>query len=135
MAVTKEVVLQRLSNVKSPDGRPLPTTGAISDIVVSEGKVFFSITADAAVVQSWEPVRKAAEAVVRGLPGVNSAMVALTAGRSPGQGLGPAPTGSPPTPRGAAPNQVAPNNVKSIIAIASGTGGVGKSTVAANLAL
>jgi ATP-binding protein involved in chromosome partitioning len=135
MAVTKEVVLQRLSNVKSPDGRPLPTTGAISDIVVSEGKVFFSITADAAVVQSWEPVRKAAEAVVRGLPGVNSAMVALTAERSPGQGTRPAPTGSPPTPRGAAPNQVAPKNVKSIIAIASGKGGVGKSTVAANLAL
>ena len=68
MAVTKEVVLAGLDAVPSPDGTPLPRTGKLSDIVVSDGKVFFSITVDAAVVQAWEPVRKAAEAVVRGVP-------------------------------------------------------------------
>src|SRR6266545_1507071 len=81
---SKEEVLQKLSGVKSPDGTPLPATGTLSDIVVSDGKVFFSITVDAAVVQRWEAVRKAAEDAVRGVPGVTSALVALTAERAAG---------------------------------------------------
>src|SRR5436309_3789937 len=58
MAPTKEQVLQALTGVNGPDGSPLPATGALSDIVVSDAKVFFSITVDAAVVQRWEPVRR-----------------------------------------------------------------------------
>ena len=61
----KEDVLAALAAVKSPDGAPLTGTGKLSDVVVSDGKVFFSITVDAAVVQAWEPVRKAAEAAVK----------------------------------------------------------------------
>ena len=61
---TKEQVLASLAAVKGPDGAPLTQTGKLSDVVVSDGKVFFSITVDAAVVQQWEPVRKAAEAAV-----------------------------------------------------------------------
>ena len=80
MAATKEAILERLSAVKSPEGTPLPATGTLSDVVVSDGKVFFSISVDAAVVQRWEGVRKQAEEAVRGLPGVSSAMVALTVG-------------------------------------------------------
>src|SRR5437660_7909818 len=86
MPATKEAVLERLSAVKSPDGTPLPATGTLSDIVVSDGKVFFSISVDAAVVQRWETVRKAAEAAVRAVPGVTAAMVALTAERAAGSG-------------------------------------------------
>ena len=56
----------------------------LSDIVVSDGKVFFSITVDAAAVKAWEPVRKAAEDAVRAVPGVKSALVALTAERAAG---------------------------------------------------
>ena len=82
---TKEDVLAALAGVKSPDGKPLPQTGKLSDVVVSDGKVFFSITVDAAVVPQWEPVRKAAEAAVRAVPGVKSAMVALTGERAAGQ--------------------------------------------------
>ena len=67
---TKEDVLAALAAVKGPDGAPLPQTGKLSEVVVSDGKVFFSITVDAAVVQQWEPVRKAAEAAVRAVPGV-----------------------------------------------------------------
>ena len=52
-------VLVGLEAVSSPDGVPLPEAGVLSDIVVSDGKVFFSITVDAAVVQAWEPVRSA----------------------------------------------------------------------------
>ena len=58
MAVTKEQVLAALAKVPAPDGAPLTETGVLSDIVVSDGKVFFSITVDAAAVQAWEPVRK-----------------------------------------------------------------------------
>src|SRR5229473_7802477 len=82
MALTKSEVLASLERVASPDGLALPQTGTLSDIVVTDGKVFFSITVDAAVVNAWEPVRKRAEAAVKALPGVASVMVALTAERS-----------------------------------------------------
>src|SRR5689334_25386544 len=97
MAVTKEAVLRGLEAVPGPDGTPLPKTGKLSDIVVSDGKVFFSITVDAAAVPAWEPVRKAAEAAVRAVPGVASAMVALTGERAGGQGAR-APTAAPASP-------------------------------------
>ena len=72
MALTKSEVLASLERVASPDGLALPQTGVLSDIVVSDGKVFFSITVDAAVVNAWEPVRRRAEAAVKALPGVTS---------------------------------------------------------------
>src|SRR4029453_8034077 len=84
MAVSKEQVLAALEGVQSPTGAPLPGTGALSDVVASDGKVFFSITVDASEVKAWDPVRKRAEEVVRALPGVQSALVALTAERRAG---------------------------------------------------
>ncbi len=65
MTVTKDQVLAALERVPSPDGTPLPRTGALSDVVVSDGKVFFSISVDAAAVKAWEPVRKRAEDAVQ----------------------------------------------------------------------
>ena len=70
MPVTKDDVLAALGKVAAPDGTPLPKTGTLSDIVASDGKVFFSLTVDASVVQAWESVRKRAEEAVKAIPGV-----------------------------------------------------------------
>jgi ATP-binding protein involved in chromosome partitioning len=136
MAVTKQQVLASLERVESPDGTPLTRTGTLSEVVAGDGKVFFSITVDAAEVKAWEPVRKRAEEAVRALPDVQSALVALTAERR--AGATPArpvagPAGPRPAPRGEAVQGVP--GVGAIIAVASGKGGVGKSTTAVNLAL
>jgi ATP-binding protein involved in chromosome partitioning len=135
MALTKGEVLASLEGVAGPDGNALPATGALSDIVVSDGKVFFSITVDAAAVNAWEPVRRQAEAAVKAVPGVASVMVALTAERAPGR---PQPGAASPAAAAAAQRAhgaVGVPGVGAIIAIASGKGGVGKSTVAVNLSL
>src|SRR5579884_1216708 len=136
MTVSKEQVLAALAKVRTPGGTALAEAPALSDIVTSDGKVFFSITVDAAAVKLWEPVRKAAEEAVRAVPGVQSALVALTAERAAG-----APR-VPPQPARARPAAHPADNapagipgVEAVIAVASGKGGVGKSTTAINLAL
>ena len=98
MTASRDDVLSALGKISAPDGVPLPSTGKLSEIVATDGKVFFSITVDAAAVEEWETVRERAEHAVRALPGVESVMVALTAERA--AGAAPRPQAAPPRPRG-----------------------------------
>ena len=148
MSVTQQQVLDVLSKVRSPRGTALTEAGVLSAVSINDGKVFFSINVDAHEARAWEDVRTQAEAAVRAIPGVTTAMIALTAERKPGSapppprrpagGVQPVAAHRPPRqPPGGSPmsRQAEIPGIAAVIAVASGKGGVGKSTTALNLAL
>jgi ATP-binding protein involved in chromosome partitioning len=131
---TQEQVLATLRRIRHP-ARDIDVVslGMISGIVVKGGHVGFAIEIDPREAQALEPLRKACEQAVRALPGVLSCAAVLTAERAPGGRAAAAPPPGLGTQR--QPQAPLVPGVKAIIAVASGKGGVGKSTTAVNLAM
>ena len=136
MAITENDVLEALGGVRFGD-TPLPRSGRLSPVVVDpSGRVTVSIGIDPSEAQAAEPVRAEAESAIRALPGAGTVLVSLTAERphaAPPSRQGPGPGGPAGAPR--MPRSQSIPGVKHVFAVASGKGGVGKSTTAVNIAL
>jgi ATP-binding protein involved in chromosome partitioning len=126
MQVTEQQIVDALKTVVDPDKqKDIVSLGMVSGLQLKDGHVAFAIEVDPERGAEMEPLRKTAEETVHALPGVLSASVVLTAERNAEE------------EGGAEGGEEAPMlpDVGAIVAVASGKGGVGKSTVAVNLAL
>src|SRR5262245_43136398 len=156
MSPSKEEVLERLRRVKGPDLESnIVDLGLVSEILLKDGRVSFSITVPAERAAQLEELRQAAEKVVREMEGVQGVIAVLTAERTGGAASRPAPRGgqapegarvqqaraqrAPSQPSvtaaraggtGGGPQLAQISGIKHMLAVASGKGGVGKSTTA-----
>ncbi|MBV9552676.1 MAG: iron-sulfur cluster carrier protein ApbC [Alphaproteobacteria bacterium] len=147
-AVTEQQIFDALRQVRDPDkAADIVSLNMVSGMVIRDGNVGFAIEVEPERGPRLEALRKAAEAAVEALPGVLSVTAVLTAeSRAPAQravvrgqehnhGPGHGHSHGPGSPAAQMQRRGAVPGVGAIVAVASGKGGVGKSTIAANLAL
>ncbi len=125
--LAEDDILGALAGVRDPlSGADIVSAGMVQGLqILAGGHVVFTLQVEAARGPAMEPLRQAAEAAVAVLPGVVKVSAILTAERAP----------AAPDPHGMSKNPPLQLPIRKIVAVASGKGGVGKSTVAAHLAL
>jgi ATP-binding protein involved in chromosome partitioning len=136
-AMTDDAVRAALAKIVDPrSGRDIITLGLVSGLVIKGPNIGFSLEVAPDDAARMEPVRRAAEAAVRALPGVSSVTAVLTAHRGAPPQAAAAAAPAPGRQAAAARSKadLVPE-VRAIVAVASGKGGVGKSTTAVNLAV
>jgi ATP-binding protein involved in chromosome partitioning len=141
-APTAEALREALRSIADPaSGKDIVTAGLVESIELRGNLVQVALLTDRAHAEAMEPVRRSVEALLSRQPGITNASAVLTAHKAPAQAAPPADGGHGHAHgpghgqgHGQKPPLLLPE-VKAIVAVASGKGGVGKSTVAVNLAV